>query len=132
MVELINDWVMSLKPQYVEAIRKGLESYVIRARLPRELQPGDKVFVVESGSGGKVVLCLTVGAKMMFTPKLAWYRYQGALGITEEEYKKYTRDKDRIYLLRITIVEEMPEGMTVRDLGFPKAPTWFYRIIRRK
>lgn len=132
MADLINDWVMSLKPQYVEAMRKGLMSYVIRSRLPRELQPGDRVFVVESGSGGKVVLCLVLGERVMYTPELAWYRYQGALGITEEEYKKYTRDKDRIYLLRILVIEEMPEGMTVRDLGFPKAPTWFYRIIRRK
>lgn len=124
-------WAMTLKPMYVEAIRGGFKRYEVRTKIPRELYPGDRIFVVRSASGGKVVFCIVVDKIYRFTPIKAWSLFSYAYGISQEEYDKYTRGRFRVYLIKFGKIEEMPEGMTIRDLGLKIAPQWFQRIKRK-
>lgn len=127
-VSLVKDWVITLKPQYVEAFRNGSKKYEIRTRVPNDLRPSDRLFVVQSASGGKIVLCLVVDAILYSTPTNAWGRFNRALGISKEAFDEYTKGRKEIVLLRISNIEEMPEDMTFYDLGLGKAPLWFQRI----
>lgn len=127
-VSLVKDWVITLKPQYVEAFKNGTKKYEIRTRVPNDLRPSDRLFVIQSASGGKVVLCLVVDAIFNLFPVDAWGRFNRALGISKEAFDEYTKGRERIVLLRISNIEEMPDDMKIYDLGLKKAPLWFKRI----
>lgn len=128
MTKSATDWVLTLKFQHVEAIRNGLKKYIMRTRLPAGLRPGDRFYIAQAAWEGRIVLRLTVCALLVYVPKFAWYRFHDDLGISKEEFNRYTRGRDRIYLVGISNVEEMPKDMTIHDLGLKKAPRWFCRI----
>lgn len=128
LVDLRKDWAISLKPKYVEAFKKGTKKYEIRTKKPNELRPQDRLFVIQSGSRGKVVLCLEVDRILQLSPETAWRRYNDELGITKEAFDEYTKDRKVVELLHIRSVEEMPDDMTFYDLGLTKAPLWFQQI----
>ena len=121
-------WAISLKPEYVEAFRNGTKKYEVRSKEPISLCPHDSIYVVQSGSGGKVVLRLEVGRILQFSPDTAWRCYSNELGISKEDFDDYTKGREKIALLRIDRVENMPENMTIKDLGLNKAPQWFQQI----
>lgn len=127
-ISLEKDWVISLKSQYVEAFKKGDKKYEIRTRVPNELRPLDRLFVVQSNSGGKIVLKLVVEAILFFSPENAWGRFNKTLGISKKEFEKYTNNRKEIVLLRISEIKEMPKNMTILNLGLKKAPMWFQQI----
>lgn len=128
MVDLTKKWAISLKPEYVEAFKNGSKKYEIRTKIPIDLRPQDKLFVVQSGSGGRVVLSLTVDKILSLSPENSWRRYNDELGITKKAFEKYTKGRKTVILLHVGLVIVMPSFITCKDLGIKKAPLWFEQI----
>lgn len=122
------EWAITLKPEYIEAFRNGTKKHEIRSRIPIGLFPHDKLYVVQSGSGGKIVLCLEVGRILYCSPNVAWGCYSNELGISKEGFDRYTKGRESVVLLCINSVEEISENITIKDLKLKKAPQWFYQI----
>lgn len=121
-------WVITLKPEYVEAFKKGNKEYEIRTKKPNGLCPQDHLFVVQSGSGGKLVLRLEVDRILLLSPGTAWRRYKDKLGITKEAFDEYTKGRKSVELLHVSSVKVLPDWMTIRYIGLTKAPQWFQQI----
>lgn len=122
------DWAITLKPQYITAIKNGSKKYEIRTKIPNDLRRLDTLFIVKSASGGKVVASIEIDAVLFLSPADAWGRFNHALGISKDAFDEYTKDREEIILIRLGDLEEMPEDMTIDDLGLKKAPQWFAHV----
>lgn len=126
--EFYKNWAITLKPQLITAIKNGSKKYEIRTRKPNDLRPLDTLFIVQSASGGKVVGSVKVEAIFSFRTEYAWRCFNSALDISKEAFDEYAKGKEEIVLIRIGKFEEVPEKMTIDDLGLKKAPQWFARV----
>lgn len=127
--KLSKNWAITLKPQYVEEFKKGTKRYEIRRRVPTNLWPGDRLYVVQSNTGGKVVLRMRVESVMLVSPDCAWNIFGHALGISENAFYEYTIGRNKIALIRIGEVESMSRDVKCTQLGIKKAPQWFAEIF---
>lgn len=123
----MNQFICSIQHPYTEYILHCHKLYEIRTRIPKDMKTGDRIYVVESGSHGKIRLHFLVGKIIEIEPKLAWRRYEFELGISYENFKKYTDGKDKIFLIEITNVRNLNFYCNVSDLGYKRAPNWFYK-----
>lgn len=123
-----NKWVISLKPRYIKAFKEGTKQFEIRTRVPNALQPGDVLYVAESGSGGQVKLWLRVERRLFTEKTMAWLFYHNKLGVSLEEYCSYTEGRGMVYFLKISEVGVMPEGVSVNEFGLGRPPTWFAKV----
>lgn len=124
----MNQFICSIQFPYTEYIIQGHKIYEIRTKIPKNLKTGDRIYVVESGTHGKILFHFLVGKILMIDPELAWARYNFQLGISLEKFRQYVNGKDKIFLIEITSISNTFHHFNVADLGFKRAPNWFYKL----
>ena len=91
------------------------------------MKTGDRIYVAESGNHGRIAFHFLVGNIIEIEPKLAWHRFQFQFGMPLEKFREYVDGKDKIYLIEITNLHNEYYSYSVSDLGFSRAPNWFYK-----
>ena len=84
--------LMSIKPQFVEKIRRGEKKFEFRRVLPKH-QDVDTIIVYASKPVGKVVGEMIVGDFLTYPTDEMWERTKGDAGITREEFFNYFHGK---------------------------------------
>lgn len=123
----MNQFICSIQYPYTERILHHHKLYEIRTKIPKDMKTGDRIFVVESNSHGKIRFHFLVGDIIEIEPRLAWSRYHFLLGIPYNKFMKYVEGRDKIFLIEITNLSNTFYHFSVSDLGFKRAPNWFYK-----
>jgi len=121
-------WAITIRPPFIEKIVSGVKAYEIRTRVPRNLDVGDDVYVVQAASGGKVVLVFNVRDIFVGTPERMWELYKRDLGVSEGEFNLYTANRESVYLIKMEYVRRLVPSWTLEDLQLLRAPQWFTRV----
>lgn len=121
-------WAITIKHPFVEKIVSGVKAYEIRTRIPCDLKAGDKVFVVQAASGGKIVLSFTVRSIVEGNPERLWECFNKDLGVVANEFFLYTRYREIVYLIEMESIERLSPPWTLEDLGLSWVPQWFTSV----
>lgn len=123
-------YAMSLKPEYVQAFKEGRKTIEIRTSVPRYIQPGDLLVVVETGTGGQVPMHLRVKGKMQITPKALWENHRQRLAISEEEFQKYTKGRSWLNCIMVDAVYTFNPPFRREQYGLLTSPQWFTAVTK--
>ena len=91
---------MSIKPQFVEKIRRGEKKFEFRRVLPKH-QEVDSIIVYASKPVGKVVGEITVDDYLTLPIDEMWERTKDESGLTREEFFNYFHGKTNAHAIAI-------------------------------
>ena len=92
--------LMSIKPQFVEKIRRGEKKFEFRRVLPKH-QEVDSIIVYASKPVGKVVGEITVDDYLTLPIDEMWERTKDESGLTREEFFNYFHGKTNAHAIAI-------------------------------
>lgn len=117
--------LMSIKPQFIEKIRRGEKKFEFRRVLPR-CQEVDTIIVYASKPVGKVVGEITVGGYLTLTVDEMWERTKDESGLTREEFFDYFHDKKNAHAIAIKSYQDYEQPIPLDVLLPGKTPPQSY------
>jgi len=113
---LVSQVLMSVHPQYAEAILEGKKRYEIRRARP-QFPPGTIVWLYATKPRSAIVGWFESGEVISAKPKSLWLRYSEALCVEPEAFEQYVTGRDCVFAIEIRTVQAttdlpMPQGLT--------------------
>lgn len=122
-------WMITIEPLYIQAIISGLKTIELRKFVPRGMQRGDKVIVVEKGSYNKVALRFDVSGIIVLSPSHMWEFHHSELAIDYVDYLRYTDAHALVYGIKISNVREARYNVECTYFGVKNAPQSYVRVL---
>jgi len=96
--------LLSIKPKYVEEIKKGNKKYEFRKSLfnKKNIDKIEKIFIYSSSPVKKIVARFFLSVILEDHPKNLWERCKDFSGIDEIEYFKYFEENEKGLAIKIT------------------------------
>ena len=96
--------LLSIKPKYVEEIKKGNKKYEFRKSLcnKNNFDKIEKIFIYSSSPVKKIVARFIIRVVLEDHPKNLWEKCKDVSGIDKLDFFKYFRDKDKGLALEIS------------------------------
>lgn len=128
-----NYYVLAVRQPYLDRLIQKTKTIEVRTRIPTELKKGDWLFLVETGTHGKIQSAAQIKRIICKHPFEFWADYHETLGITLEDFKKYTSGRNLIFGLQLSPVTDGRKGRDyISKLGLKRTPQWFQRIDMKK
>lgn len=116
---------MSIKPQFVEKIRRGEKKFEFRRVLPR-CQDVDGIIVYASKPVGKVVGEMIVGDFLTYPTEELWELTKEQSGLTREEFFSYFHGKTNAHAIAIDSYRDYEQPIPLSTLLPGKTPPQSY------
>ena len=116
---------MSIKPQYVEKIRRGEKKFEFRRVLPKH-QEVDTIIVYASKPVGKVVGEMIVGDFLTYPTEKLWEWTKDEAGITREEFYNYFQGKTNAHAIEIKSYRDYEQPIPLDVLLPSRVPPQSY------
>lgn len=116
---------MSIKPQFVEKIRRGEKKFEFRRRLPQK-QDVTSIIVYASQPIGKVVGEISVGGYLTDTVDEIWKRTRDKSGLTHSEFLRYFSGLESANAIEIESYREYEQPIPLDVLLPGKVPPQSY------
>lgn len=124
----INGVIMSIKPQYAQAIITGEKQIELRKRIPK-VGAGDIIVFYESLPIQRVTFYCVVEEIVSMSPKKLWETYSNRLGITKKEYDKYFYQKTIAYGIKLQTPQVFATQKKIGDISEELLIPQSYRYI---
>lgn len=124
----MNYWIITVKEPYCGYILRGMKTMEIRRSVPSTFIPGDVVFIVRKGEKGHIVGACRVTSVLKESPNYFAHYRRRELRLCEEVIKEYAGDRRSLYGIGLKRIYLNSWCLTVRSLGFERAPQHFYKI----
>ena len=98
------DLLISIKPVYVELIKKGTKKYEFRKQKIKQV---NNVFVYETRPTKKITLVITFKECTEGTPKEIWNKCKKYAGINKKDFFNYYKNKKIAYAYEIKSIKEV-------------------------
>ena len=116
---------MSIKPQFVEKIRRGEKKFEFRRVLPK-CQEVDTIIVYASKPVGKVVGEITIGDYLTYPTEELWERTEEKSGLTREEFFDYFHVKANAHAIEIKSYQDYEQPIPLDVLLPGRVPPQSY------
>lgn len=117
--------LMSIKPQFIEKIRRGEKKFEFRRVLPKH-QEVDTIIVCASKPAGKVVGEMIVGDFLTYPTEELWEWTKEKSGLTREEFFDYFRGKENAHAIEIKSYRAYEQPISLDVLLPDKTPPQSY------
>ena len=117
--------LMSIKPQFVEKIRRGEKKFEFRRVLPKH-QEVDRIVVYASKPVGKVVGEIYVAGYLTLTVEEMWDATKDISGLTREEFFNYFHGKTNAHAIAIESYKDYEQPIPLDVLIPGKTPPQSY------
>ena len=105
---------MSIHTCYVDEMRSGVKQFELRKYDPY-VEPGEWVAIYETLPTGSIRAAFQAGDTFVSDPGRFWFDYWKVLGIEEEPYFKYFKNRPLAYGIHIEEFVEL-EPLTLEEL----------------
>lgn len=119
------NWAISLHKQHVESFLKGDKKVEVRTRVPKALRTGDWLYVIQTNSGGRVVMMLRVAEVIKMSPTELWICRERDIQVKYNAYNGYFGGHRVAYGIVIDDVVPIVEEIYREELGLSCSPQWF-------
>lgn len=123
-------WAITLHKQFVKSFLEGDKKVEIRTRIPKGLRSGDWIFVIQEGSGGRVVMKLRVLIVLKMSPKMLWERRASQIQIDHLAYTDFFKGRKIAYGIYVDEVVPITEEVYRGELGLSSSPQWFSSVTQ--
>ena len=96
-----NEAIISIKPQFAEAILDGSKTVELRRRIPR-LKVGTRLWIYATMPTGAVIGCATVEGIAKGTPEDLWAAFSDRSGVSREIFDQYFSGTEQAIALQLT------------------------------
>ena len=108
--------LLSIRPEYSEAIFNGTKCVEFRRRVPRQAGPGTAIAIYASSP-----TCALVGLAMVVefieaTPMALWREYKSVAGISYDAYRSYFSGTKRAVGIVLTEVRRLSQSLDLDTL----------------
>jgi len=119
--------LLSIKPEYVDAIVKGTKRYEFRRTIFKKRV--ETAYIYCNSTVKRIVGCFTVGRVLRGTPKQIWRLCHQEGGISEQNFFKYFENSTRAFAITIEDFCEFETPLDPHNV-WPtfRAPQSFYYI----
>lgn len=117
--------LMSIKPQFVDKIRRGEKKFEFRRVLPKH-QEVETIIVYASQPVGKVVGEMIVGDFLTYPTDEMWERTKDESGLTREEFFNYFHGKQNAHAIEIKSYRDYEQPIPLDVLLPGKVPPQSY------
>lgn len=117
--------LMSIKPQFIDKIRRGEKKFEFRRVLPRCQEMGT-IIVYASKPVGKVVGEMIVGDSLTYPANEMWEWTKDKSGLTREEFFSYFHDKQNAHAIEIKSYQDYEQPIPLDVLLPDKTPPQSY------
>ena len=110
--------LLSIKPKYVEEIRKGTKKYEFRKSLcsKKNRDKLEKIFIYSSAPVQRIVARFFVEEILEDHPKNLWDKCKDVSGIEQIEFFKYFKDKNSGLAIKITEIKFFREPIIPEEI----------------
>ena len=110
--------LLSIKPKYVEEIKKGNKRYEFRKSLCSEKNRDklEKIFIYCSAPVKKIVARFFVEEILEDHPENLWNKYKDVSGIKEIEFFKYFKNKNSGLAIKMTEIKFFREPIKPEEI----------------
>ena len=116
---------MSIKPQFVEKIRRGEKKFEFRRILPKR-QDIDRIVVYASKPVGKVVGEIAIADYLTYPVNEMWERTKEQSGLAREEFFGYFHGKENAHAIAIESYRDYEQPIPLDVLLPGKVPPQSY------
>ena len=116
---------MSIKPQFIEKIRRGEKKFEFRRVLPR-CQEVDTIIVYASKPVGRVVGEITIDDYLTLPVDEMWEFAKAESGLTREEFFRYFHGKKNAHAIEIKSYQDYARPIPLDVLIPDKTPPQSY------
>lgn len=120
--------LLSIKPQFIEKIRRGEKKFEFRRVLPRH-QEVDTIIVYASKPVGKVVGEMIVGDFLTYPTDELWEWTKEKSGLTREEFFDYFHGKTNAHAIEIKSYQDYEQPIPLDVLLPGRVPPQSYCYI---
>lgn len=124
--------LISIKPQYIDTIIKGLKTVEIRKKAVL-MEPGTQLWLYATRPYFKIVALSTVKAIDRGHPKTIWKKFSRETGISHETFSKYADESEIITAISINNLRVLEQPITLDEIKrtIPAFhPPQFYQYIK--
>lgn len=107
--------LLSVRPQYAEAILAGTKRAEIRRQRP-SAAPGTPVIIYATKPRAAVIGTAHIDQVCDGTPAILWDQYQHLMGIARQEYNRYLQGASIAYVLLLGGARHLRHPLTLGDL----------------
>lgn len=119
--------LISIKPEFVEQIRKGVKHFEYRKKIFKD-QDVKEMYIYSSAPVKQVVALCHIKRVLNFSPKEVWQLTSQASGISQDFFFSYFEGRENAYAIEIEDIKFYTEPISLQDLGVKRAPQSFQYI----
>ncbi|MFX1257962.1 MAG: hypothetical protein ACFFAN_08890 [Promethearchaeota archaeon] len=112
--------LLSVKPKYVEEIKKGNKKYEFRKSLfsKKKFDEIEKIYIYSSSPVKKIVANFDISFVLEDHPEILWEKCKTFSGIEKTEFFRYFRDKEKGFAIKISKLKFFKEPIEPKSI-FP-------------
>ena len=122
--------LLSIKPQYVDKILRGVKTFEYRKRLAKE--DVSVIYVYCTAPIKKVVAVVQVVGKLSDSPVRLWEKTKTMSGISRDKYDEYFSGCKIAHAYELGKVDIFKEGKNLSDFGINVAPQSYAYVDMRE
>jgi predicted transcriptional regulator len=122
--------LLSIKPKYVEEIKKETKKYEFRKSVFKSLEDLDRVFIYSSSPVKKIVGCFKVGTILKGHPIVLWQELKDFAGIDEEDFFKYFENKEKGFAISIEELDIFKNPIDPKEIKEDFRPPQTFSYIK--
>ena len=121
-----NRIIISINPQHVENIIRGLKKYEYRKIAAK--QDVSSIIIYETSPIKRVVAEAEILEVLMMSPEELWQHTKDASGINKQFFDKYFSGRDVAYAYKLGEIKVYEQPKSLLDYGIKSAPQSFVYI----
>ena len=118
--------VISINPEYVDSILKGLKKFEYRTRVAKN--DIGKIIIYETAPVKKIVAEVEIVDVLAMEPEKLWEKTKNKSGISKDFFDEYFKGRDLAYAYKLGKVIKYDEPKDLMLYGIKSAPQSFVYV----
>ena len=129
--DLVDQAIISLKPQYMDLVLSGKKTVELRNRIVR-MKPRTVIWIYATKPVGGIVALAELDSVVHDTPSAIWIRYEREMCIDREHFDSYINNRKSVSALILSSVRKLSHSLTLdwirRSIGSFQPPQFYSRL----
>lgn len=121
--------LLSIKPEYVEKIQKGIKRYEFRKLRFRPIKDSEKVFIYSSSPVKRIIGSFRIEEVVEDHPAKLWEQFKEKAGIGEKEFFKYFENEENGLAISIEKLEVFKKPVDPKKIEENFVPPQAFKYI---